>query len=113
MGVERADDRPAGNAATHQEVSVSIVVRFSPNDVTRAKYDEVVRRLEEAGEWPNPPGLEFHVLYGSEGNLRVDEIWDSPESRGLLPEDLPVMNEVGSEMTSEPEVFEVQNIARR
>ena len=43
----------------------------------------------------------------------MDEIWDSPESRGLLPEDLPVMNEVGSEMTSEPEVFEVQNIARR
>ena len=96
MGVERADDRPAGNAATHQEVSVSIVVRFSPKDVTRAKYDEVVRRLEEAGEWPNPPGLEVHVLYGSEGNLRVDEIWDSPESRGLLPEDLPVMNEVGN-----------------
>jgi len=59
---------------------MSIVVRFNPKNVTREKYDEVVRRLEQAGEWPHPPGLEFHVLYGSEGELRVSEIWDSLES---------------------------------
>jgi len=60
--------------------AMSIVVRFNPKNVTREKYDEVVHRLEQAGEWPHPPGLEFHVLYGSEGELRVSEIWDSRES---------------------------------
>ena len=50
---------------------MSIVLRFNPKDVTRQKYDEVIRRLEAAGEWPHPPGLEFYVLYGSEGSLRV------------------------------------------
>ena len=42
---------------------MSIVLRFNPKDVTRQKYDEVIRRLEAAGEWPHPPGLEFYVLW--------------------------------------------------
>jgi hypothetical protein len=93
---------------------VSIVVRFNPKDVTRGKYDEVVRRLEEAGSWPDPPGLEFHVLYGSEGALRVSEIWDSPESLDAFFEKVgPVMGEVGIEMASEPEIYEVHNIVKR
>ena len=37
--------------------TMSIVVRFNPKNVTRAMYDESVRRLEEAGAWPNPDGL--------------------------------------------------------
>ena len=38
---------------------MSIVVRFNPTNVTREKYDESVRRLEQAGLWPNPAGLEL------------------------------------------------------
>ena len=45
---------------------MSIVVRFNPKNVTQAMYDESVRRLEEAGAWPNPDGLQMHVLFGSE-----------------------------------------------
>ena len=37
---------------------MSIVVRFNPTNVDREKYDASLRRLEEAGLWPNPPGLE-------------------------------------------------------
>jgi hypothetical protein len=82
---------------------MSIVVRFNPKNVTREKYDEVVRRLEQAGEWPNPPGLEFHVLYGSEGELRVSEIWDSRERpRGLRQTIFPIMGEVGSRWPASP-----------
>jgi hypothetical protein len=93
---------------------MSIVVRFNPKDVTREKYDEVVRRLEAVGEWPHPSGLEFHVLYGSEGSLRVSEIWDSPESLDAYFQKIgPIMGEVGIEMASEPEIFEVQNIVKR
>jgi quinol monooxygenase YgiN len=93
---------------------VSVVVRFNPKNVTREKYDEVIRRLEAAGEWPHPPGLEFHVLYGSEGSLRVSEIWDSPESLEAYFQKIgPIMGDVGIEMASEPEIFEVHNIVKR
>jgi hypothetical protein len=33
----------------------------------------------EAGVEPLPDGLEYHVCFGSERNLRVSEIWDSRE----------------------------------
>jgi hypothetical protein len=94
--------------------AVSIVVRFNPVNVTRQKYDEVVRRLEQAGDWPDPPGLELHVLFGSEGDLRVSEIWDSRESLEAYGEKVfPIMNEVGIELAGEPEVFEVHNLVKR
>ena len=93
---------------------MSIVVRFNPVNVTRHKYDEVIGRLEQAGEWPNPQGLEFHVLFGSEGDLRVSEIWDSRESLEAFGEKVfPIMTEVGIELASEPEIFEVHNIVKR
>ena len=57
---------------------MSIVVRYQPTNVTTEKYEESTRRLEAAGTWP-PDGLEFHVLFGTEGNLKVSEIWDSQE----------------------------------
>ena len=93
---------------------MSIVVRFSPVNLTRQKYDEVVRRLEQTGYWPNPPGMELHVLFGEEENLRVSEVWDSQESFDAAGETvLPVMGEVGIELGGEPEVFEVQNLVTR
>jgi hypothetical protein len=93
---------------------MSIVARFSPMNLTRDKYNEVVRRLEQAGQWPNPQGLELHVLFGSEGDLRVSEIWDSPESLQANMEKVsPIMDEVGIELASEPEIFEVHNISKR
>ena len=37
---------------------MSILVRFHPTNATKKKYDESLRRMEQAGIWPNPPGLE-------------------------------------------------------
>ena len=71
---------------------MSIVVCFNPKNVTREKYDEVIRRLEAAGAWPHPPGLQFHVLFGTDGELRVSEVWDSPESLEAYGETIfPIM----------------------
>jgi hypothetical protein len=93
---------------------MSIVARFSPMNLTRDKYDEVVRRLEQAGQWPNPQGLELHVLFGSEGDLRVSEIWDSQESLQAFMENVfPIMDEIGIELSAEPEIFEAHNIVKR
>jgi hypothetical protein len=93
---------------------VSIVVRFSPVNLTRAKYDESVRRLEEAGAWPSPAGMELHVLFGDEGNLRVSEVWDSREQLQAFGDRLmPILTEIGIEFAAEPEIFEVHNLAKR
>jgi hypothetical protein len=58
---------------------MSVVVRYNPPSLTTEQYDEADRRLREAGVEALPDGLEYHVCFGSEGNLRVSEIWDTRE----------------------------------
>jgi hypothetical protein len=92
---------------------MSIVVRFDPTNVDRAKYDETMRGLEAAGLWPNPAGLELHVAFGDEDNIKVSEIWSSREQFQTQAEKLmPVLTDAGIELSGEPEVFEVQNLAK-
>jgi hypothetical protein len=93
---------------------MSIVVRFSPVSLTAEKYDETIRRLEESDvEFP-PDGLDYHVCFGSDGNLRVSEIWDSREQFEAFGERLmPLLADVGIEFSGEPEIFEVHKIVKR
>jgi hypothetical protein len=74
---------------------MSIVVRFHPTNATKDKYDESLRRMEAAGIWPDPPGLEVHVAFGSEDDLRVSEIWSSREQFQAYGEKLmPILDEM-------------------
>ena len=92
---------------------MSVVVRFNPTNVTMERYDESLRRLEASGEWP-PDGLQLHVLFGSEGDLKVSEIWDSAEQLQEFGDRLmPILSEVGIEFSGPPDVFEVHNIIVR
>jgi hypothetical protein len=93
---------------------MSILVRFTgAPTVTTEQYDETVRRLEKSGDFP-PEGLEYHVAFGSEGNFRVSEIWDSREQCQAFGERLmPLLAEVGIELAGEPEILEVYNIIKR
>ena len=92
---------------------MSILVRFKPTNVTKEKYAESLRRLEEAGGFP-PDGMEYHVAFGPDGNMSVSEIWDSPEQLQAFGDRLmPILSEVGIEFSGEPEIIEVHNIIRR
>lgn len=92
---------------------MSIVVRFSPTSLTAEKYDATTTKMEQAGEWP-PDGLDYHVCFGSDGNLLVSEIWDSREQFQAFGERLmPILSEAGIEFSGEPDVFEVHNITKR
>ena len=92
---------------------MSIVVRFSPADVTAEMYDEALRKLDAAGDFP-PDGMDYHVCFGPEEDLRVSEIWDSREQFEAFGERLmPVLQEVGIQLSAEPEVFEVHNLEKR
>jgi hypothetical protein len=82
--------------------------------MTAEKYDEAVRRHDDAGiEFP-AEGMEYHVCFGSEGNLRVSEIWDSREQLQAYGERLmPLLADVGIEFSGEPEILDVHRIVKR
>jgi hypothetical protein len=91
---------------------MSIVVRFSPTSLSAGKYDETIRRLTDAGDFP-PDGLDYHICFGTDGNLKVSEIWDSREQWAAFGERLmPLLADVGIE-PGEPDIFEVHNIIKR
>lgn len=91
---------------------MSVLIRFAPASLTAAQYDESVRKLEEAGGFP-PDGLDYHVCFGTDGNLRVSEVWDSREQLDAFGERLmPVLSEVGID-PGEPELLEIHNIVKR
>jgi hypothetical protein len=93
---------------------MSIVVRYHPASLTAEKYDATTSQLEAAGlAWP-PDGLDYHVCFGTDGNLAVSEIWDSREQWQAFGERLmPLLAEAGIEMSGEPDVFEVHESVKR
>jgi len=93
---------------------MSLLVRFAPTSetTTTAQYDDTIRRLEEAGDFP-PDGLDYHVCFLIDGDVRVSEIWDSPEQFEAFGQRLmPILEEVGID-PGEPDILEVHNIIRR
>ena len=93
---------------------MSILVRYTPaSGATTEKYDESIRRLEQSGEFP-PDGLEYHVAFFADGDLRVSEIWDSKQQLEAFSQRLmPLLGELDIQLASEPEVLEVHNTIRR
>jgi hypothetical protein len=92
----------------------AILARFTaaPN-VTTEQYDETIRRLEKQGDWL-PAGLEYHVAFRSNGEFKVSEIWASREQFDAFGERLmPVLKDVGIELSGEPEMLEIHNILKR
>lgn len=101
-------DIPSMGHRTH-----GILVRFTPSPyATTEQYDETITRLAESGDWP-PEGLEYHVAFRTNGNFRVNEVWDSPEQFDAFRARLiPLLRDVGIE-PSKPEMLEIHNIVKR
>lgn len=94
--------------------TTSILVRFTAApDVTTDQYDETIRRLEETGDW-KPDGLELHVAFRSDGKFRVSEILDSQKEFDAFGKRLmPVLEDVGIELSGDPEIMEIHNVEIR
>ena len=92
----------------------SVLARFKAAPaMTDEQYDETIRRLEALSDWP-PEGLDYHVAFRSGGHFRVSEIWDSREQFDAFGERLmPVLKDVGIELSGEPEMLEIHNIIKR
>jgi hypothetical protein len=86
---------------------MAILIRFTPSGLTSEQYEAVGRKLEEGGHWP-PEGLLAHVCFGSSGNLRVSEVWESREQHERFTEHLmPVLEEENVDLSGDPENLEV------
>jgi hypothetical protein len=91
---------------------MSVLIRFSPPSLSAEQYDQTIRELEAQGDFP-PDGLDYHVCFGNDGNLKVSEIWDSQEQLEAFGERLrPVLDDAGID-PGEPEVIAIHNIIRR
>jgi hypothetical protein len=93
---------------------MSIVVRYHPKNLTIAQYEEVLRREQGAGDKFPPDGRDYHICFGTDGDLQVSEIWDSTQQLQAYGEFLmPILADVGIQFSGDPEVFEVHNIITR
>lgn len=88
---------------------MAITVKFTPKSMSAAKYDECIRRLEQAGAGA-PKGRLYHVCYGNRDDLRVLDVWESSASFDEFGQTLmPILKELSIDPGT-PEINEVHNI---
>jgi hypothetical protein len=88
---------------------MAIGIYFNPPSMTRAQYDEIVRRLEGAG-LGSPAGRMYHVCFGSGDKLQVFDVWASQEDFDKFGRTLmPLAQEIGAD-AGEPVIEPVHNV---
>lgn len=88
---------------------MAVVMRFTPKGLTHDKYNQVIKRLEEAGVGA-PRGRMQHYFFGDKDNLLVSEIWDSRASFDKFAETMmPIVKEAGID-PGEPVELEIFNM---
>ena len=94
---------------------MSIVAVFDSPTLTRANYEESIRRLtggksrmESPSDWP-VEGLLVHVAGETETGFRVVDVWESEEAFRRFGEKLePVMKAIGIE--AQPEIYQTHTL---
>jgi hypothetical protein len=82
---------------------------FTPSGFTKARYDDVISRLEAAGAGA-PAGRLYHIALETDGQIQVFDVWNSQASfEAFGPTLLPIMAELGAD-PGEPQVATVHNI---
>ena len=89
---------------------MAIVARYNPASLSKDTYDKASALIQERTQWP-PDGLKLHVCFGTDGDLKVSEIWESAEQMQAFGEELmPLLSEAGVQIAGDPEVFEVHGL---
>lgn len=92
-------------------VDMALGLYFTPSTFTPARYDDTIKRLEEAGAGA-PPGRLYHVALESGGLIQVFDVWDSEESfQAFGATLLPIMADLGVD-PGQPQVSPVRNLIR-
>jgi hypothetical protein len=87
---------------------MAIGVYFSPASMTAQQYDEIIRRLEQAGAGA-PRGRTYHSCFGSGDKLMVFDVWESQADFDAFGGTLmPILQELGVD-PGQPDVMPVHN----
>jgi hypothetical protein len=82
---------------------------FTPSGFTTEKYDQALRKLDEAGAGA-PEGRSYHVALETNGEIQVFDIWESQEAFEAFGQTLvPILNDLGVD-PGEPMVSPVHNV---
>ncbi len=88
---------------------MAITLIFTPRSMDARQYDEIIKRLENAGA-SAPPGRLYHVCFGTGTSLRVVDVWESQDAFNAFGQTLmPILQQVGVD-PGQPEVAEVHNL---
>jgi hypothetical protein len=88
---------------------MAIAIVFTPPAMNPEQYDEIIRRLDEAGA-SAPPGRLYHACYRGGNQLNVFDVWDSRESFERFGQTLmPILQQVGVN-PGQPVISEIHNI---
>ena len=90
---------------------MSIAVYFHREAMSAAQYDEIMEKLEAAGQG-TPTGRSHHSAFGPEDRLMVYDVWDSQESFDAFGQTLmPVLEELGVD-AGQPDVMSIHNVVQ-
>lgn len=88
-----------------------IAVLFTPGSMNAAQYDDIIHPLEAVDAFPPRP-LVSHTCYGTGGQLRVMDVWESRETFERFGQTLlPIIPEAGVD-PGVPQIFQVHNAVR-
>ena len=86
---------------------MAIGVFFYPDEMTSEQYNEVLRRLDAAGQ-AAPKGRQHHFAFGDAASLMVVDVWESQEDFAAFGDVLaPILEELG--VSAEPGMLELHN----
>ena len=84
---------------------------FTPSSFTPARYDDAIKRLEDAGA-ASPPGRLYHVAMEADGLIQVFDVWDSEASFQAFGKTLvPIMKDLGAD-PGQPQASPVHNMIK-
>ena len=92
-------------------VGMALGMYFTPSSFTPARYDDTLKRLEEAGAG-SPPGRLYHVAMEADGLIQVFDVWESEASFQAFGKTLlPIMADLGAD-PGQPQTSPVHNLIK-
>src|SRR5437773_74893 len=94
---------------SYRRIEMAIGVYFSPEKMSTAQYDDIMKRLDAAGA-AAPKGRSYHSAFGPPDNLMVFDVWDSQaDVDAFMPTLMPILNAVGVDPGT-PDVMPIHNV---
>jgi len=108
----------AGNIACDQNremlrgiTNMALGMYFTPSSFTPSRYDDTIKRLEEAGAG-SPPGRLYHVAMEADGLIQVFDVWESEATFQAFGKTLlPIMKDLEAD-PGQPQASPVHNIIK-